>query len=46
MRSGDLDAYAELVHRHAPMAIRTAVLLGAGSDAEDVVQEALVKAHR
>jgi RNA polymerase sigma-70 factor (ECF subfamily) len=46
VRSGDLDAYAELVHRHAPMALRTAVLLGAGGDAEDVVQEALVKAYR
>ena len=28
------------------MAVRTAVLLGAGADAEDVVQEALVKAYR
>lgn len=46
MRSGDLDAYAELVHRHAPMAVRTAALLGAGADAEDVVQEAFVKAYR
>jgi len=46
VRSGDLDAYAELVRRHAPIAVRTAVLLGAGSDAEDVVQEALVKAYR
>ncbi|WP_238993411.1 RNA polymerase sigma factor [Nocardioides caldifontis] len=46
MRSGDLDAYAELVDRHAPVALRTAVLLGAGADAEDVVQEALVKAYR
>jgi len=46
VRSGDLDAYAELVHRHAPIAVRTAVLLGAGSDAEDVVQEALVRAYR
>lgn len=46
MRAGDLDAYAELVHRHAPMAVRTAALLGAGADAEDVVQEALVKAYR
>lgn len=46
MRSGDRDAYAELVRRHAPTALRTAVLLGAGSDAEDVVQEALVKAYR
>lgn len=46
VRSGDLDAYAELVRRHAPMAVRTATLLGAGSAAEDVVQEALVKAYR
>ena len=30
----------------APIALRTAVLLGAGSDAEDVVQEAFVKAYR
>ena len=44
VRAGDTDAYAVLVRRHAPMAMRTAALLGAGSDAEDVVQEALVKA--
>jgi RNA polymerase sigma-70 factor (ECF subfamily) len=46
VRAGDTDAYAVLVRRHAPIAMRTAVLLGAGSDAEDVVQEALVKAYR
>ncbi len=46
VRAGDTDAYAVLVRRHAPVAMRTAVLLGAGSDAEDVVQEALVKAYR
>ena len=46
VRSGDLEAYAELVRRHAPIALRTAVLLGAGSDGEDVVQEAFVKAYR
>jgi RNA polymerase sigma factor (sigma-70 family) len=46
VRSGDLDAYGELVLRHAPIAVRTAALLGAGADAEDVVQEALVKAYR
>jgi RNA polymerase sigma-70 factor, ECF subfamily len=34
------------VHRHAPVAVRTAALLGAGPDAEDVVQEAFVKAYR
>jgi RNA polymerase sigma factor (sigma-70 family) len=46
VRSGDRDAYAVLVRRHAPMAHRTAVLLGAGSDAEDVVQESFIKAYR
>ena len=45
MRGGDRDAYAELVSRHAPVAIRTAALLGAGGEAEDVVQEAFVKAY-
>ena len=45
VRRGDRDAYAELVRRHAPVALRTAALLGAGSDAEDVVQEAFVKAY-
>ena len=45
MRAGNRDAYAELVRRHAPVAIRTARLLGAGTDAEDVVQEAFVKAY-
>lgn len=46
VRTGDREAYAELVHRYAPMARRTAALLGAGADADDVVQEALVKAYR
>ena len=45
MCAGDTDAYAHLVDRHAPMAIRTAAVLGAGADAEDVVQEAFVKAY-
>ncbi len=45
MRDGDRDAYAGLVSRHAPVAIRTAALLGAGGEAEDVVQEAFVKAY-
>jgi RNA polymerase sigma factor (sigma-70 family) len=45
VRGGDRDAYAELVRRHAPVAVRTASLLGAGPDAEDVVQEAFVKAY-
>lgn len=45
VRGGDREAYAELVRRHAPVAVRTASLLGAGPDAEDVVQEAFVKAY-
>ncbi|MET8371454.1 RNA polymerase sigma factor [Micromonospora profundi] len=44
-RAGDLEAYDLLVARHTASAYRTAVLLGAGSDSEDVVQEAFVKAH-
>ncbi|HEY3258879.1 MAG TPA: sigma-70 family RNA polymerase sigma factor [Pseudonocardiaceae bacterium] len=43
---GDLDAYAGLVARYTAVAHRAAVLAGAGDDAEDVVQEAFVKAFR
>jgi len=45
-RAGDLDAYSVLVARYSALAHRTAFLLGAGSDAGDVVQEAFVKAFR
>jgi RNA polymerase sigma factor (sigma-70 family) len=45
-RAGDLEAYELLVARHTASAYRTAVLLGAGSDAEDVIQEAFVKGYR
>ncbi|WP_307821547.1 RNA polymerase sigma factor [Streptomyces coffeae] len=45
VRAGETEAYAELMRAHAPMAHRTAVLLGAGADAEDVVQDAFVKAY-
>jgi len=44
-RDGDLRAYEQLIHRYAPAAHRTAVLL-AGADAEDAMQEAFVKAYR
>jgi RNA polymerase sigma factor (sigma-70 family) len=44
-RAGDLDAYELLVARYTGLAHRTAVLLGAGDDAEDMVQEAFVKAY-
>jgi RNA polymerase sigma-70 factor (ECF subfamily) len=45
-RVGDLDAYELLVARYTVPAHRAAVLLGAGADADDVVQEAFVKAYR
>ena len=43
--AGDASAFAHLVRRHAPIAKRMARLWGAGADADDVVQEAFVKAH-
>jgi RNA polymerase sigma-70 factor (ECF subfamily) len=45
-RDGDLGAYEVLVARYTAAAHRTAYLLGAGHEAEDVVQEAFVKAFR
>jgi RNA polymerase sigma factor (sigma-70 family) len=45
-RAGDQDAYALLVTRYGALAHRTAYLLGAGDEADDVVQEAFVKAYR
>ncbi|GAA2215081.1 RNA polymerase sigma factor RpoE [Nonomuraea monospora] len=43
---GDLGAYEALVARYSALAHRTAFMLGAGDEAEDVVQEAFVKAFR
>lgn len=43
---GDLSAYEALVARYSALAHRTAAMLGAGDEAEDVVQEAFVKAFR
>jgi RNA polymerase sigma-70 factor, ECF subfamily len=45
-RDGDLDAYGVLVARYTLRAHRAAFLLGAGEEADDVVQEAFVKAFR
>jgi RNA polymerase sigma factor (sigma-70 family) len=45
-RDGDPDAYQVLVARYTAPAHRLAYFLGAGGDAEDVVQEAFVKAYR
>jgi RNA polymerase sigma factor (sigma-70 family) len=41
-----VDAYGYLLARHTAIAHRTAILLGAGDDADDVVQEAFVKAFQ
>ena len=45
VRAGDRTAFGHLVRRHAPVAKRMAVLWGAGADADDVVQDAFVKAY-
>ena len=42
----DPAAFSELVRRHTPALRRYALRLGAGGDADDVVQEALLKAWR
>ncbi|MEU6777686.1 RNA polymerase sigma factor [Nonomuraea angiospora] len=44
--AGDQAAYEALVARYSALAHRTAFMLGAGDEAEDVVQEAFVKAFR
>lgn len=45
-RAGDDDAFAALVRRHQRAAVRiAAVALGSATDADDVAQEAFVKAH-
>ena len=46
VRSGERGAFAYLVRRYTPVAYATAVLMGAGSEADDVVQESFVKAYR
>jgi len=44
-QGGDRDAYAQLVRQHRQVAFRVAYLIvGSAADAEDVVQEAFVKA--
>ncbi|MDQ3689592.1 MAG: RNA polymerase sigma factor, partial [Chloroflexota bacterium] len=46
-KQGDADAYAEIVGRHQDVVFRIAYLItGGAADAEDVAQEALVKAYR
>jgi RNA polymerase sigma factor (sigma-70 family) len=46
-KRGDVGAYEELVRMHQDIAARTAyVITGQAADAQDAVQEALVKAYR
>lgn len=45
VRAGQPEAYAELVRARTGIALRAAAALGAGADAEDVVQQAFVKAY-
>ncbi|MGZ4676872.1 MAG: RNA polymerase sigma factor [Acidimicrobiia bacterium] len=44
-RAGDRDAFCELLERHRIVALRVGYTI-AGPDAEDAVQEAMVKAYR
>ncbi|MER6994512.1 RNA polymerase sigma factor [Streptomyces sp. NPDC000410] len=46
VRSGEPEAYAVLVRAYTQVALRAAVACGAGSDAEDVVQSAFIKAYQ
>jgi RNA polymerase sigma-70 factor (ECF subfamily) len=45
-KNGDVAAYGRLVQRHQAIALKTAMLLGAGQSAEDVAQEAFLAAWR
>ncbi|MER5717268.1 MULTISPECIES: RNA polymerase sigma factor [unclassified Streptomyces] len=45
VRAGEPEAYADLVRAHTGIALRAARALGAGADAEDVVQQAFFKAY-
>nr|WP_237527728.1 sigma factor [Streptomyces sp. SID337] len=45
VRAGEPEAYAEWVRAFTGIALRAAVALGAGSEAEDVVQQAFFKAY-
>ncbi|MGA4840053.1 RNA polymerase sigma factor [Streptomyces sp. G45] len=46
VRAGEPEAYAELVRAFTGVALRAAAALGAGADAEDVVQQSFFKAYR
>jgi len=44
--AGDVEAFGDLVRQHHAAAVRLARLLGAGSDADDVAQDAFVRAYQ
>ena len=44
-QAGDIEALCELVERHRPVALRVSYAI-VGAEAEDVVQEAFVKAYK
>ena len=46
MTAGERDLFRILVARYGALAQRTALVCGAGADADDVVQEAFVAAYR
>jgi RNA polymerase sigma-70 factor, ECF subfamily len=47
MRGGDLDAFAELVERHRDVVVRVAARVVDAADADDVAQDAFLRAfHR
>ena len=45
-KGGDVGAYEEIVRRYRAPALRAATIVVGSSDAEDVAQEAFVKAYR
>ena len=44
--AGDLEAFEALLRRHAPVATRVAIVIAGPDDADDVLQEAYLRAHR
>jgi RNA polymerase sigma-70 factor (ECF subfamily) len=45
-RAGDLAAFEQLLRRHQTVAERVAVVIAGPDDADDVLQEAFLRAHR
>lgn len=45
-QAGNVDAFAALVRRHQGVVLRVAAMVGPDGEAEDIAQEAFMKAHR